>query len=230
MQSKSLLSFSSPGTYFDNIPGLFFDQNADGGGAGAGNGTGSPASVTKQYTQDDLDRMFSERATRAAQSAREDMLKKFGVKDDEELTTLLTDGKKLKESQMSEIEKFKTDKQTADDALATEKTAHAETVKNYTERLLKAEIKAKAQKAGFRDESLDDVWMLASTKDLRAKITEKDDAFVGVDAVVEEIKKAKPFWLAGETEKKPKTPGSPRFPRKAGDNTPEPPKRTARSL
>ena len=216
------------------FPVLSFGQDADGGG-GAGDEDkdkdkdkdNKPKLIS--HTQEQLDAMFADRAKQGSRTALEELFKMLGVKDTTELTTLFTEGKKLKDSQLSELDKATKDKTTAEGALDTEKTAHGETVKKYTERLLKAEIMAEAKKAGFRDESLGDVWMLVNAEH-RTKITEKDDAFVGVDKVVEEIKKAKPFWLAGDDPKKPKTPGTPRSPKKPGDGTPEPKKGPFKTL
>ena len=217
---------------FLSFPVWFLDKDADGGGGEAGDDDkekkdDKPKLIS--HTQEDLDKAFAERASQGKRAALDELFKTLGVKDATELTTLFAEGKKLKDSQLSELDKANADKKTADDALMTEKTAHGDTVKKYTERLLKAKIMAEAKKAGFRDESLDDVWMLVNAEH-RAKITEKDNAFVGVDKVVEEIKKAKPFWLAGDDPKKSKTPGTPRSPKKPGDGTPEPKKGPFKTL
>lgn len=205
--------------------GLYFDKDADGGGvAGVAGDPNPPQPKTIQHTQEQLDAMFAERASQAKRAALDELFKTLGVKDGIELTALFAEGKKLKESQLSELEKLAKEKSDIDTALTTEKTAHADTVKKFTERLLKAEILAEAKKAGFRDESLGDVWMLVNAEH-RTKITEKDDAFVGVDKVVEEIKKAKPFWLATQ-EPQRKSLGTPKSQRKPGDGQPTDPRKS----
>ena len=206
--------------------GLYFDKDADGGGGGAGDpgDPNPPQPKTIQHTQEQLDTMFAERASQAKRAALDELFKTLGVKDATELTAIFTDGKKLKESQLSELEKLAKEKTDIETKLSTEQRAHEHTRTIFTERLLKAEILAEAKKAGFRDESLGDVWMLVNAEH-RTKITEKDDAFVGVDKVVEEIKKAKPYWLATQ-EPQRKSLGTPKSQRKPGDGQPADPRKS----
>jgi len=209
--------------FFSKRPPIFwFDGQGDPGGATPPTTPPpAPAPKTVTYTQEQLDAMFADRAGQGGRAALNELFKALGVKDVDELKASYTEGKKLLDGQKTDLDKANADKKAADDLLVAEKSAHEATRNSFLERLLKAEVKAEAKKAGFRDEALDDVWMLAKNSENRAKITEKDDAFVGVDKVVEEIKKAKPFWLLGEDPKKPRTPGSPRLPRKPGDGQPE---------
>jgi hypothetical protein len=199
---------------------LQFDDASGSGGAG-GEGEKkeekAPEPKTVTHTQDELDRQFAERAKRGGQVALNELYKELGVKDGDELKTLYVEGKKLKESQLSDLDKAKADKEAADKALLDEKTAREETVKKFTERLLKSEVRTAAKAAGFLDASLDDVWLLVSTKEYRDKISEENDAFVGVDNVIEDLKKARPHWLGTDKPEKPKGPGSPRSQGGKGD-------------
>ncbi|HCR71214.1 MAG TPA: hypothetical protein DIW23_07215 [Anaerolineae bacterium] len=177
-------------------------------------------------TQEALNAYFAERGEQGKRTATAEILSKTGVKDVDELVTLINEGKTLRESQQTELQKaqadleaLKNEKATAESAIQQEKDEHEKTKKSFTERILKAEVKAEAKKAGFRDESLDDVWMLVVASH-REKITEKDDAFVGINKVIEEIKKTREYWLVGSTTIRKKSPGSPQGPQ--GNKEPEP--------
>lgn len=202
---------------------IFYDANSGGGGAG-GEGEEEKKEEPKPITfktQDELDVQFAARAKQGGRAALDELFKGLGVRDAEELKTFFNEGKKLKEGQQTDLEKAANEKKVAEDALNAEKELHTQTRTSFTERLLKSEVRSEAVKAGFRAESLDDVWMLVKSEH-REKITEKDDAFVGVDKVVEDIKKLRPFWIGEtqETNKKPKTPGSPKSGTKQGDGQP----------
>lgn len=207
-------------------PHVFLDKDPDAGGAGGGGGGGEddppkdpPADPTVQLAQKELDKQFADRAKRGGESALSKLFEKYGVKDADELAAVIQDGKKLKESQMSELEKAQAEKEAAEKLAADEKTARETERAALTNRLMKAEVKAQAKAAGFRDESLQDVWMLVQAEH-RDAITEKDDEFEGIGEVVEEIKKSRAFWLADP--EKPNTPGTPKGQKKVGDGTPTP--------
>jgi hypothetical protein len=207
---------------FMKFPGLFFDANG-GGGSGASEESGEEKKEeTKPITfksQEELDAQFAARAAQGKRSALEDLFKGLGVKDADELKAFFNEGKKLKEGQQTELEKAANEKKTAEEALNAEKESHTQTRTIYTERLLKSEVRSEAKKAGFREESLDDVWLLVKAN-YREKITEKDDMFVGVAQAIEEIKKSRAYWLGETQETKTKTPGSPKPGSKKGDGQP----------
>jgi hypothetical protein len=193
---------------------LQFDDANGGGGAGGDGGEKKeekpPEPKKVEHTQEELDKLFADRARQGERAALDKLFKDLGVKDATELTTLLTEGKKLKESQLSDVEKAQAEKTAAENALATEKTERADEIGKLKERLLKTDVRTAAKAAGFLDASLDDVWLLVSTKEYREKIKEENEAFVGVDKVIEDLKKARPHWLGTDDPKKPRVPGSPR--------------------
>jgi hypothetical protein len=209
--------------------GFFMDADGGGGsgaggagdGAGKGEGEGENKNTpeTKSYTQAQLDQMFGERSTRAEKVAIEKMMTELGVKDKDELKAILEENKKRKEGEMSDLDKEKAARLDAEGKAKDALTA-AETIKAAaTTRLMKAEVKAEAIKAGFLAESIDDVW--GAIKE--GSITEKDDQFVGVAEAVAAVAKAKPHWVGSEV--KPR--GTPRLEEKkktGGDGNREVPK------
>lgn len=208
---------------FMKFPGLFYDANGGGGIASeeVGEEKKEEAKPITFKSQEELDAQFKARAAQGKRSGLEELFKGLGVKDETELKVFFEEGKKLKDGQLTEIEKAATEKQAAEDALKAEKELHTQTRTIYTERLLKSEVKGEAKKAGFRDESLDDVWLLVKAN-YREKITEQDDMFVGVEKAIEEIKKNRAYWLSESSESKTKTPGSPKPGKKSGDGQPTP--------
>jgi hypothetical protein len=161
---------------------LQFDDANGGGGAGGDGGEKKeekpPEPKKVEHTQEELDKLFADRARQGERAALDKLFKDLGVKDATELTTLLTEGKKLKESQLSDVEKAQAEKTAAENALATEKTERADEIGKLKERLLKTDVRTAAKAAGFLDASLDDVWLLVSTKEYREKIKEENEAFV----------------------------------------------------
>lgn len=199
-------------------------NNPDTGGTGGdgGNAGGTGQQQARSFTQAELDALFADRARRSAESAITDLLSKSGVKTTDELLALLTEGKKLKDGQLSELEKLKAELSTAnskaDQAVADGQLALAKA----KERLMRAAVIAEATSQGFRAEAVHDVWLIVD----RAKITEKDDDFTGVKEAVADVAKSKPFWMAG-TPQQPR--GTPKPPDKqTGDDKKTPAKSTIR--
>jgi hypothetical protein len=180
-----------------NISRFFFD--ADGGGNTGG--AGDPAKTTVAYTQDQLNALFAERASRASTSAVAELLKQAGVEKPEDLIALAKEGRTLKQGQMSELEKANA---AIADLTARAQKAESErvaTLAQVTERLMKASVMAAAA-ATVRDDAVNDVWLLID----RSKITEKDGEFVGIKEAVEALTKAKPYLLKDGTSKPSGTP------------------------
>lgn len=157
----------------------------------------------KTFTQEELNAMFAERANQAKNKALTDVLEKTGYKSLDELNAAVEEGKKLKQSQMSEAEKTAVALKAAEDRATAAEKEKVDALEKANERLLKAAVIAQASSAGFRAESIEDVWLVID----RSKITEKDGAYQGLKEAVEAVAKAKPFWLSDQN--KPKgTPGS----------------------
>ncbi len=91
--------------------------DGDGGSGGDKGGTPPPASPPppatatgaggdeKKFTQADVDRIMGERATRAKESAVSELLKGLGIEKPEDLKAIVAEHKKLKDSQLSDLEK-----------------------------------------------------------------------------------------------------------------------------
>ncbi len=199
-----------------NKPVFYYDPDGGGSGGGntppaAGNGAGGGETKppeTRSFTQAELDAMFSDRAKRAEENAIKTLLEKAGAKDATELLATLEEGKKAKTSQMSELEKLQAKMAELEKKATDADNARTAALAQANERLLKGEVLAAAAAKGFRPEAVNDVWLVID----RSKITEKDGAFAGVEAAIEQVVKDKPFWLG---EKAP------------GKGTP-PPKQTAK--
>lgn len=184
-----------------NKPPIYYDADADAGGGGdkggdGGNAGGTGDKALRSFTQAELDAMFTDRARRASESAVNDLLGKAGFKTADELLTVLTDAKKLKDSQKTELEKVQSDLQAAQDKLVTAEAEKKTALEQATERLMKAQVLSEAAVQGFRPEAINDVWLIVD----RAKIKEKDGEFEGVKEAVAEVVKLKPFWMVDKTK------------------------------
>ena len=85
---------------------LFFDKGPDGAGVDDAGGTDDEK---KTYTQTELNTMFAERQQRGPQAAISDLLKKVGLDTVDNLVAIVAEGQKLKQSQMTELEKINND-------------------------------------------------------------------------------------------------------------------------
>lgn len=184
-------------------PVIFYDQDPDAGGGSNGGGK------TVTMTQEQMDVLFSERAKRGEEAALGKILQKTGFSSIDELSAAVMEYRKIKDAGDPEKAKLMTDldaeTKKREKAEADLQAFRSET----TERLMKAEVKAKAKEKGFRPEAVDDVWLIVD----RAKIT-VDDAgeFQGVDEAIDDVAKSKPFWLSS-TQDKPR--GTPKDGKKA---------------
>jgi len=191
------------------------------GGDGGNNAGDNTAEQKRTFTQAELDALFVDRAKRASEQATKDILAKAGVKTVDELVTELSEGKKLKDSQLTELQKAQVDLKAANDKLVTAETEKKTALEQANERLMKAATLAEAVAQGFRPEAVNDVWLIVD----RSKIKEKDGDFEGVKEAVAELVKSKPFWL---TDKKPAhgtPPGAPPKKPGTGEQTTEQPVR-----
>lgn len=169
--------------------------------------------------QDALNAQFAERATRAAETARKELLAELGVGNPEEAKKLLKIAKDADDAKKSEQEKLQA--QIADVTKQAEQAkAEADKIRQDSlKRVQDSEIKIAASapmmdkdgktvtRPAFRPEALADVLVLLN----REGITEKDGSFEGIDKALAELAKAKPYLLAEKTEAKPKN-GNPQGP------------------
>jgi hypothetical protein len=164
-----------------------------------------------------------DRVTRAKQSAITDLLKDLNVPDVDTLRGALSEYGKLRESQMSELEKAQT-------ALASEQAARTqdgEKIEQLEQQIadmqtaqrtttLNDGIKAAAQAARATVPADVVLWARKNVPaDELAKLLDDDDKVNedGVKALVEKAREARPHWFTGLT------PGSPS---NAGGRPPEP--------
>jgi hypothetical protein len=181
-------------------PFMLFDKDPDSGGGGEGAGN-SDDKTAKTYTQAELNAMFAERQQRGATAAITDILKKTGIDTVDNLVALTGEAKKLKEGQLSELEKAQAAIKSAEDKAIQAEADKAAALEKATEKLMRAAVLTEATARGFRPEAVNDVWLVAD----RTKIIEQDGDFAGVKEAVEAVAKSKPFWL-GESKKSPGTP------------------------
>ena len=111
----SFAFFGDPFAFFD-APGAEGDgqPNPDGdngNGAGADNGGNDAASgaggAGKTFTQADVDRIVSERAKRAEETAVRSLLSKNKFEKVEDLEQFLADSRQKAEAELSEVERLK---------------------------------------------------------------------------------------------------------------------------
>lgn len=173
----------------------------------------------KKAAQEALNAQFAERASRASETARKELLAELGVSDPEEAKKLLKSAKEADDAKKSEQEKLQA--QINEVTQKAEKaTAEADKIKQDSlKRVQDSEIKIAASapvmdkdgktvtRPAFRPEALADVLVLLN----REGITEKDGSFEGIDKALAELAKAKPYLLAEKAEAKPKN-GNPQGP------------------
>ncbi len=163
---------------------------------------GDPLNITQAA----LDKMMGERADRAARTAVSKFLSDLGYDDPDQVKTDLGDLKKIKDGEKSELEKAQdgvlTETKRADDSESALATARQE-LDEFKKRTALTEA---AREKGFLDESLDDVWLLASANGDYADaltIDEDDGEVKGAKDVVAKIAKAKAHWLQTSNKRTP---------------------------
>lgn len=159
-------------------------------GDGGGNSTdkgGDNGNAGKTFTQQELDAIVGERATRAGDAAVKKLLESLGVENAEALKTFVTESKKLQEERLTEAEKQKKAVADAEKKVA-EAGAKAQTaLETANTRLMKAAVLAEASKADYKisPSALQDVWLFVE-KEQKAtlKLTEDGE----VEGVAEALK------------------------------------------
>lgn len=178
-------------------------RNPDDGGAGGsangdnGNGSGESKVTFTPEQQKFIDALVGERAKRAEASALNNVLKDLGVEKLDDAKTALGDLKKLKEAQLSDLEKAQHAAKDAQAKIDAAEKAKADALAQAQTKLMRAAVLAEAVKQNFDDSELSSVWRaLQDDKALLEKIKAQDgDEFDGVDKAVEQIAKAHPKWL-----------------------------------
>lgn len=156
-------------------------DNADGGG-------NDPNTEVAQFTQEQLDAIIKDRLERANSKVTSDLMAQLGIENIDEAKKTLEDATKLKEAQMSELEKVQSQVTDAMNQAAQAK-ADMEAMQIQTnEALLKAAIISKAQ--NFNDPM--DAWSFVDKS--KVKIGE-DGNYTGIDDVLKELSEAKPYLI-----------------------------------
>lgn len=196
-------------------PRVFYDANSGGGGGGSTEppeGDNKPKGKT--FTQEELDTLFSQRATQARNSALSDLFKDLGVENVESLKAIITDKQQADDAQKSELQKAQDDKAKAEKALADQKTAHDTAIAELEKRIQDSEIKILAgrevkDKDGkvIRPKFLADALDVVLTTLDRKAIVLKDGAYTGIEEALESLAKAKEFLT--EKEPEPSSQGTP---------------------
>ncbi len=152
-----------------------------------------------EYTQEQLDAMFADRAKRAGESAVAGVLKDLGVDKIDDLKTTLADARRLKESQQSELDRTKAEAANLKTQLDKEKSdaqAKLDAAKAQNEKLLKRQAfadSAKTLKLTFpTPQAESDAFALADL----AKVTIEGEAVKGMDDVLKDLQKNRPHLFA----------------------------------
>ncbi len=158
-------------------------------------GTGSGTEDKKSFTQAELDRMFTERAKQATQSAISGLLQKLGLAKEDELETLVKTAKDAETARLSDLEKAQKER---DGLKAEADKAKADGEKAITlanERVMRSEVIAEASNPEhkFRPEAIKDVWAFVD----RSKLTvnEETGEVEGAADAVKKVAKDKPYMV-----------------------------------
>jgi hypothetical protein len=201
-------------------PAFFFDTESGGGGGETTDTTTSTETTPdagdkggKSYTQEDLDRLFADRANRASEAERKKLYESLGVKDEAEFQAFL----KAKKEQE---DKNKTEAQKALDDLNKEKTASAEKdtrIAELNKRLLDTEIKQVAGRAVTdKDGKVTRPAALAAALERipglinRTLISEKDGKNTGIEEALAELVKSDAYLFEAATTGKQDGKGTPK--------------------
>lgn len=155
------------------------------GGQQAAAASGQNQAGAKAYTQDELNALFAERATRAEQSTLKKVLESLGVEKVEDAQKIIHDTKKAQEAQLSEIEKVKK-------AHGEVETNYAKLQAEHTSLLNRTAFNAKASALGLVFAS-PEAQMDAFEKTDLAKVDVSDAK--ALEAAIQVTVKARPYLL-----------------------------------
>lgn len=171
-------------------------------GTNDANGGGGEAKITFTPEQQKvIDQLLGERAKRAESSGVNALLKELGVEKPDDLKSALDEFKKLKASQLSDLEKAQQAAKEAQAKIEAAEKARNDALAHAQTKLMRAAVIAEAVRQNFAEEEISSVWLaLMQDKDLKEKIKASEDGenFEGVDKAVAEIAKNHPKWLKSE--------------------------------
>ncbi|MDD2921465.1 MAG: hypothetical protein PHQ36_04195 [Anaerolineales bacterium] len=187
--------------------GLYFDANSGGGSGGTNDPSpdGDNKPKGKTFTQEELDALFTQRATQAKTSALSELFKEIGVENADTLKAIITKAKEADDAQKTELQKAQDKANAADKALADQKTAHETALAELEKRIQDSEIKitagsevtdkdGKVIRPRARADALDVILLSVERKD----IAKKDNAYTGIEEALDALFKAKPFLFEDE--------------------------------
>ncbi len=156
-----------------------------------GGGTDQEKQET-QFTQEQLDAIIKDRLERATTKTTSDLMAQLGIENVDEAKKTLEDAAKLKQEQMSELEKVQA-QVTEAMAQTAQAKADMEAMKLKTdEALLQAAIISKAQ--SFNDPM--DAWLFID----RSKVkTDEDGSYNGIEEALKVLSETKPYLVKVET-------------------------------
>jgi hypothetical protein len=167
------------------------ENNANGGGADQA-----------QFTQEQLDAIIKDRLERANNKITSDLMAQLGIEDIDEAKKAIEEAAKLKEAQMTELEKAQAQVTEAMNQAAQAKAETEAMQAKANEALLKSAIIAKSQ--DFNDP------MDAYTFVNKAKIEVSEDGeYKGIDEALKELAETKPYLVRTENTENGKGPGTP---------------------
>ena len=195
---------------------VLFDADKGGGGGDPDKkpeeGKEPDAQGKGGLSQDELNKQFAERATRAAEAERKKLFESLGVKDEAEFEAYLKAKKEAEDKNKSDIEKAAGEAKKWQDAHSKLDAESKSTIEALNKRLVDTEIKiaalapatdkdGKVIRAAFRTQAMDEVLLLIE----RGEIKEDDGKLTGVEKALDKLAKAKPYLLAdGQQTKAPK--------------------------
>lgn len=188
-------------------------------GSGGDGSTGSPA---RTFTQAEVDALLGERAKRATEASTKKLLETLGVTDLDAAKKTLEEAEKLRQAQMSELEKAQKAAEKAQAEAAAAKEAEAAAIARANETLLRSAVLAEAAAAGFHNPA--DAWLYVD----KSKLELSDGGEVkGAKAAVEATVKERGYLVkAGQGSAA--TPGSPRTDKRAAPAAATPDKKPVR--
>lgn len=218
-------------------PGLMLDANDAPGG---GDPPKTPEGQTPPHaegnggmSQEELDRKFSERATRAAEGERKKLWEALGVTTQDEFDAFVKAKKEREDAQKTEAQRLaddaKREKERAD-KLEADSKSKLEAMQN---RIVDSEIKLLASKPAFDKDGnilrpafhpdvLEDIPAFVK----RDGIKDEEGKTVGIEEALTELAKAKPRLLddsqQADTSKAPGTPKGPVKPKQKTAETEKP--------
>jgi hypothetical protein len=208
--------------------GVYFEKDGGDGGSGGGNGDDSgkksddKLADEKKFSQADVDRIMGEVRDGGRKVGVNDLLKELGFEKTDDLKALVADAKKLREQQMSDLEKAQTAVKEAQAKIEQAERERTEAIAKAQETLMRAAVLAEASKPEyhFKAEALQDVWSFIKRESIKPK-DGADGEFTGIGEALKALAKEKTYLVAEGDGRGTPRPGQ----RKLGDQKKEEPRK-----